>query len=190
MHLTRHARFALMICALLPLHTKASEQANEQTQPPATQASALLNTFDVMCNLGPPNFDKLTAQATAMRMRLLDERSETIGAGELMQAKAWVGMLTTGPFALRIDKMSGVKGVVTTCAVDGPVPDVDAFRQSVIVSHRLNPNQPAEMVDGTRTYYWDKFGGTPYTLVLRDMEKPSGHFVQIKLVDMVPAGAK
>jgi hypothetical protein len=45
-------------------------------------------------------------------------------------------MLTTGPFALRTEKMSGAKGVMTTCAIEGPVPNVDEFRGIVVKKMR------------------------------------------------------
>jgi hypothetical protein len=181
MHLNRHARLALFFCTLLPLQ---HAQATDDLKAPADRARSLLNSFDVMCNLAMPNFDHLAAKATAMRMMMLDEQSETTPTGETVQEKAWVSMLTTGPFALRIEKMSGLKGIVTTCAIEGPVPDVDAFREIVIKTHRLSTTQKAQMIEGARTYYWDNYSGDGSTLVVRDFERPSGHFVQVKLVNM------
>lgn len=172
MHLIRPAHLALVLCTLFPLQAKAVDDPKA----PIDRARSLLNSFDVICNLAPPDFDHLTAQATAMRMKILDEKSEMTASGETVQRKAWFGMLTSGPLALRIDKMSGSRGVVTTCAIEGPVPDVDAFRKIVIKSHRLNVMQEPQMVDGTRTYYWDNYSGDESTLMVRDFERPSGHF--------------
>ena len=83
------------------------------------------------------DFDQPSRQAVAMRMKVLEDVAEAPLAGETMQRKGWIGMLTTGPFALRIEKMSGAKGVATSCAVDGPVPDTQAFYEMVIKKLRL-----------------------------------------------------
>lgn len=68
-------------------------------------------------------------------------------------------MLTTGPFALRIEKMSGSKGVVTSCAIEGPVPNVDAFRGIVIKAMYLTTTAEPQVIEGSRTYYWDNYAG-------------------------------
>lgn len=178
-------RLALLACVLVPMLASARDDAKA----PVDQAHALINSFGVMCRLEAPDFDHLVAKATAMRMKVLDDRTSTTPKGEHVLDRAWIGMLTTGPFALRAEQMIGPKGIVTSCAVEGPVPDVDAFRDIVIQTHHLNPAQQPQMAEGARTYYWDNFTGDGSTLIMRDMERPTAHFVQVKLVNMVKAVA-
>jgi hypothetical protein len=170
---------------LFPLHANAEDEAKPQLDRPRS----LLNAFEVMCNLNAPDFQRLSAQAAAMRMKVLEDDSESAPAGETVQRKAWVGALTTGPFALRIEKMSGAKGLATSCGIEGPVPDVDAFRDIVIKTLHLAASPAPEVIEGSRTYYWDNYAGDGTTAIVRDMERPSGHFVQVKLVRMVKADA-
>src|SRR5471030_2193521 len=101
------------------------------------RASSLFNSFEVMCNLSLPNFEQLAAQASAMRMKILEDESESTPTGEAVRRKSWFGSLKTGPFALRIETMSGSKGISTSCAIEGAVPDVDEFRDIVIQRLRL-----------------------------------------------------
>lgn len=183
--MSQKMRLALLLCTLSPLFA----HARSDVAAPVDHAHALDNAFGVMCQIEAPDFDHLVAKATAMRMKVLNERTSTTPTGEAVLERAWVGMLKTGPFALRAEQMSGPKGIVTTCAVEGPVPSVDAFRDIVIGAHHVNPAQQAQMVDGSPTYYWDNFSGDGSTLIMRTMEQPTAHFVQLKLVNMVKAVA-
>jgi hypothetical protein len=183
MKLVRHVHLALIVCILLPF----AASALDDVKPARDQAHSLLNSFGVMCNLETPNFEHLSAKAVAMRMKVLEDTSETIPAGEIVQRKGWFGMLTTGPFALRIEKMTGSKGVVTSCAIEGPVPNMDAFRE--IVTEELHLTTPPEekTSDGARVYYWDSRSGDAPTIIVRTMERPAGHFVQVKMVSTTKA---
>jgi hypothetical protein len=171
----------LIYCAFLPCAAHAADDA----KPPSGRADSLLNAFEVMCNLETPDFEKLSAKAAAMRMQVLEDISELPQAGQSIQRKAWVGMLTTGPFALGTEKMSGAKGVATSCSIEGPVPDVDAFRQLVINTMHLSDPTEVKVVEGSHVSYWDNRPGKGMTIMVRDMERPGGHFVQVKLLDMV-----
>jgi hypothetical protein len=113
MNPVRHASLALILCTLLPFSANAVDVA---TLPPG-RAASLFNSFEVICNVATPNFEHLTALAAAMRMKVLEDTSETTPDADTLQRKGWFGMLTTGSFALRIEKMSGAKGVATTCAL-------------------------------------------------------------------------
>jgi hypothetical protein len=181
MNLVRH--LALIMCTMLPF----AASAFDDIRPPPDRAHSLLNSFEVMCNLNTPNFEHLSAQATAMRMKVLGDTSETTPAGETVQRKGWVGMLTTGPFALHIEKMSGSKGVATSCAIEGPVPNMDEFREIVIKTLHLTTPPEQQTIEGSHTYYWDNHSGDGRTVIVRNMERPAGHFVQVKLVSMAKA---
>lgn len=182
----RHAYCALALCAALPFAAHAADDVRL----PADRAGSLLNAFQVMCTADRTDFDHLSAQATAMRMQVLADDTQTSPTGETVRTKGWVGMLTTGPFALRTEQMSGAKGIATSCSVEGPVPDVDAFRGAVIQALRVDGSRAPEMIEGARVYYWDDYGGAGDSLVLRDMDRHAGHFVQVKRVRMIKAPAR
>ena len=175
------AHALLICCALLPFAAHAADDP----KPPSGRAETLLNSFEVMCNLEAPNFDRLSAKAAAMRMQVLEDVSDIPEAGQSIHRKAWVGMLSTGPFALHTEKMSGAKGVATSCAIEGPVPDVAAFRTLVIDTMHLNEPTEVQVIEGSHASYWDNHPGKGMSVIVRDMERPGGHFVQVKLVDMV-----
>jgi len=185
MHIIRPMRLPLLLCTLLPF----CAQAVDTPAPPLDRPHSLLNSFDVMCNLEPPNFEHLSAKASAMHLKTMGEDTQTTPTGETMQTRSWLGMLTTGAFALTIERMSGAKGVATSCAIEGPVPDVAAFREIVASTHHLNATPEKQVVDGSNTYYWDHYTREGWTLMVRDFERPGGHFVQVKLLAMAKAGA-
>ena len=181
MKLVRHAHFVLIYCTLFPF----AAHAGDPTKPVLDRAHSLFNSFEVMCNLSTPNFEHLSAQAAAMRMKVLEDVSETTQIGETVQRKGWVDTLTSGPFALRTEKMSGSKGIATSCSIEGPIPDIDEFRKVVIKKLHLNTAPESQVVEGGHTYYWDNYAGHGTTVMVRDMDRRTGHFVQVKLLNMV-----
>lgn len=182
----RRAHFALIICTLLPLAAQAFEDAGL----PIDRASSLLDSFEVMCHLATPNFEHLVAQAAAMQLLALEDASETTPSGEVIRRRGWIGTLATGPFALRAEKMSGAKGVSTSCSIEGAVPDSVAFRHMVIQRLHLNTAPELETINGAHTYYWDNHDGPGNTVLVGDMDRPNGHFVRVKLLSMVANGTQ
>lgn len=179
-------RLMLAVVMSLPFGANAADGA----QAPPDRAHSLFNSFELMCNLRAPDFEQLSAQAAAMRMQALEDESSSTANGEAIRRKGWVGMLSTGAFALRIESMSGSKGTTTSCAIEGPVPDAEVFRGIVISTFRLTAVAEVQVHGTERSYYWDGYAGDGTTLVVRDMDKPSGHFVQVKLLNMIKAEAR
>ncbi len=180
MNLVWQAKLALVISTMIPF----TASAFEDVKPQPDRAHSLFNSFAVMCNLKASNFENLSIQATAMRMGVLEDTSETGPAGETVQKKGWFGMLTTGPFGLHIEKMSGSKGVATSCAIEGAVPNGDAFREITIKALNLTTPTEQQAIEGASTYFWDNYNGDGNTVIVRNMVRPAGHFVQVKLVSM------
>lgn len=171
----------LSYCAFLPIVAHAVENGVASS----SRADKLFNAFQVLCNLRAPDMRQLSSQATAMRLSVLQDASETTGPGETVQRKAWLGLLGDDPFALRAEEMRGAKGVATTCSIEGPVPDPDAFRTMVMNKLRLNDSPERQMVEGAPTYYWDNVAGDGTTIAVRDWQRQSSRFVQVKLMNMV-----
>jgi hypothetical protein len=173
--------FVLTCCTfiLLPAH------AFQEIKPTFSRASSLLNSFEVMCNLQTPDFENLAAQATAMQMIALEDESETTPSAEVIRRRGWVGMLTSGPFALRAEKMSGVRGVSTSCSIEGAVPDADDFRNLVVKQLQLVSAPEIQTIEGSHTYYWDNHLENGTAILVGDIKRPSGPFVRVKLLTMV-----
>ncbi|WP_156116793.1 hypothetical protein [Massilia sp. 9096] len=181
----RSALLALIVCTTCALTARGADEARS----PAERDGSLINAFQVMCTLQTPDFDHLSGQAGAMRMKMLGDDTSTTPTGETIHEKAWFGMLTTGSFALRTEQMRGIKGVSTSCAIEGSVADVAAFRDAAIKTLRLGPSSEQRTAEGVHATYWDGYGGEGDTLVLSDMERPAGHFMQVKLLNMVKAAS-
>ena len=171
----------LLSCALFPIAAQAAGNGGASWN----KADKLFNAFQVLCNLKDPDMRQLSSQATAMRMTVLADESEGAGGGEAVQRKAWLGLLEGDPFALRAEEMRGAKGVATSCAIEGPVPDPDAFRVMVMSKLHLNDSPERQIVEGAPTYYWDNYAGDGMTIMVRDWQRPSSRFVQVKLINMV-----
>lgn len=159
---------AFSVCAV------AAHAESETTAPSFNRAQSVINAFQVMCTLELPKFDAIAAKATAMRMQLQSDNKAPGPGGTNVRQKVWGGGLTTGPFAVFLDEMSGAKGTATGCAVIAEVPDVDAFRTEAVNTMKLEAMKVPELgADGSRSYIWEGIYGPGTTLILRDF-KPSG----------------
>lgn len=93
--------------------------------------------------------------------------------------------LATGPFALLLDEMSGLKGKATGCAIVDDVPDLDAFRMEVVGALKLRTIPVPELRgDGSRSFIWDGVYGPGTTLIIRDFKSSGKPGVMVKLVAM------
>ena len=153
--------------------TPGSMAAGNDQSPP-DRSETVINTFRVMCTLELPNFERIDAMATALRMRS-EADSKLNSPGDIVfRNKSWIGTLTTGPFVLLLDETSGPKGKATSCAIVGDVPDLDAFRADTVATMKLSPVPSPEMgSDGSRSFIWNGVFGQGTTLILRDF-KPAG----------------
>jgi hypothetical protein len=164
----------------------ARSQAASDNESSLTRAQSVINAFQVMCTRELPNFEHIDANATAMRMQLEADDKTASPGNTVTHSKSWMGSLTTGPFVLFLDEMSGAKGTSTSCAIVGDVPDLDAFRADLLTIMLLPAVPPPEMRgDGSRSFIWDGILGPGTTLILRDF-KPSGKpGVMLKLLSMI-----
>jgi hypothetical protein len=161
-----------------------SEAASDNELSP-DRAQSVINTFQIMCTLELPNFEHIDAKAAAMRMPVQADNKVASPGDTVTHSKSWMGSLTTGPFALLLDEMSGSKGRTTSCAIVGNVPDLDAFRADAVSTMKLPAVSPPELrSDGSRSFIWERSFGPGTTLILRDF-KPSGRpGIMLKLLTM------
>jgi hypothetical protein len=157
--------------------------AAADSQPSPSRSQSMIDTFQVMCTFELLNFEHIDAKATALRMRT-EADSKLNSPGDIVfRNKSWIGTLTTGPFVLLLDEMSGPKGKATSCAIVGDVPDLDAFRAETVATMKLSPVPSPEMgSNGSRSFTWDRIFGQGTTLVLRDFQPTGKPGVMLKLI--------
>lgn len=138
----------------------------------ATRDGSLINAFQVMCMLEPPNFSRLDAKAAAMQLKPGNSTVSPSGGNTTTRHKEWAGALKSEPFVLIIDEMSGSKGISTACAVGGAVADVKAFKADFLQTMRLPPTPTTQQEqEGTRSLLWDNVEGAGTTVILRDLSR-------------------
>jgi hypothetical protein len=175
----------LMFSAVWCLPTFA-QSADQLQSPKFNRAQSLTNSFQVICGLTLPKFSNLDAYAAALKLRVLSDTREVPQADAVGHQKSWLGSLTSGPFALFVEEMSGSKGTATSCAVAGDVPDPDQFRGDATALIKLPPEpQPELSSDGSRSWIWPDFFGQNTLLILRDYKLIGKTGVILKLTSMV-----
>ena len=152
-----------------------------------TRAGSIINAFQVMCTLELPNFEHIEEKAIAMRMLRQIDKTEATPGNTSTRRTLWVGTLTSGPFVLLLDEMSGAKGKSTSCAIAvNDVPDTDAFRTAAVkVMNLPTVPQPEIQSDGSRSFIWDRIFGTGTTFLIRDFKPLSKPGIMLKLLAMV-----
>jgi hypothetical protein len=156
-------------------------ESNDQTPP--DRSRSLIDTFQVMCTIERPNFERIDAKATALRMRAEPGGTLSSPGDTVFRNKSWIGNLTTGPFVLLLDETSGPKGKATSCAIVGEVPDLDAFRADAVEMLKLPPVPSPEMGrEGSRSFIWNGALGQGTTLILRDFKPVEKPGVMLKVI--------
>jgi hypothetical protein len=160
--------------------------AAENDLPNFNRAQSIINTFQLMCTLELPKFERIDQKATAMNMQLQLSNSRPTAGNTVTRSKSWFGALTDGPFILLLEEKSGAEGKTTSCAVIADVPDRDAFRAEAIRTMKL-PDAPAPelRVDGSRSYVWDGVLGPGTTVLNRDFAPSGKPGVMLKLLSRV-----
>jgi hypothetical protein len=175
-----------LVVLLLAIATPRA-MAESVTSPPPSRSQSMIDTFQVMCTLELPDFERIAAKATVLRMRPEADSKPSAPGDSGFRSKSWIGNLTTGPFVLLLDETTGPKGKATSCAIVGEVPDLDAFRADAVAAMKLPAPVPPEMGnDGSRSFIWDRGFGPGTTLILRDFKPAGKPGVMLKLISAEP----
>ena len=169
---------------VLLLAIAAPRSMAESAEPAApSRSQSIIDTFQVMCTLELPDFARIDAKATVLRMRPEADSKANSPGDTGFRSKSWIGNLTTGPFVLLLDETTGPKGKATSCAIVGEVPDLDAFRADAVAAMKLPAAAPPEMGnDGSRSFIWDHSFGPGTTLILRDFKPAGKPGIMLKLI--------
>ena len=175
-----------LVVLLLAIATPRA-MAESATSPPPSRSQSMIDTFQVMCTLELPDFERIAAKATVLRMRPEADSKLNAPGDTVFRNKSWIGNLTTGPFVLLLDETTGPKGKATSCAIVGEVPDLDAFRADAVAAMKLPAAAPPEMGnDGSRSFIWDHSLGPGTTLILRDFKPAGKPGIMLKLISAEP----
>ena len=175
-----------LVFLLLAIATSPSLAESANPSPPS-RAQSMIDTFVVMCTLELPDFERIAAKATVLRMRPEADSKLNAPGDTVFRNKSWIGNLTTGPFVLLLDETTGPKGKATSCAIVGEVPDLDAFRADAVAAMKLPATPPPEMGnDGSRSFIWDHSFGPGTTLILRDFKPAGKPGIMLKLISAEP----
>ena len=175
-----------LVVLILAIGTPRS-MAESANPPPPGRTQSMIDTFQVMCSLELPDFERVAAKATVLRMRPEADSKLNAPGDAVFRNKSWIGNLTTGPFVLLLDETTGPKGKATSCAIVGEVPDLDAFRADAVAAMRLPAAAPPEMGnDGSRSFIWDRSFGPGTTLILRDFKPAGKPGIMLKLISAEP----
>jgi hypothetical protein len=175
-----------LVVLLLAIATPRAMAESADPVPPG-RSQSMVDTFQVMCTLAVPDFERIAAKATVLRMRPEADSKLNIPGDTVFRTKSWIGNLTTGPFVLLLDETTGPKGKATSCAIVGEVPDLDAFRADAIAALKLPAEAPPEMGnDGSRSFIWDRSFGPGTTLILRDFKPAGKPGIMLKLISAEP----
>jgi len=170
----------VVLCAVLALRPAYAASPSD----PSRDAS-VINAFQVMCDLTAPNFEGISARATAMHMQTQDAQPPSTDGNVRTEHKAWLGRLATGPFGLLLDRLSGPKGTSTSCAVFGSVADPDIFRNELVKEMKLQAASSPEVANGARSFEWRNRSGAGTTRILRDFTPSGKPGVMVKILSMV-----
>jgi hypothetical protein len=175
-----------LVFLLLAIATSPSLAESANPSPPS-RAQSMIDTFVVMCTLELPDFERIDAKATVLRMRPEADSKLNAPGDTVFRNKSWIGHLTIGPFVLLLDETTGPKGKATSCAIVGEVPDVDAFRADAVAAMKLPAAAPPDMGnEGSRSFIWDRSFGPGTTLILRDFKPAGKPGVMLKLISAEP----
>ena len=174
-----------LVVLLLAIATGSLAESANPSAPSRSQS--MIDTFQVMCTLELPDFERIAAKATVLRMRPEADSKPSAPGDSGFRSKSWIGNLTTGPFVLLLDETTGPKGKATSCAIVGEVPDLDAFRADAVAAMKLPAAAPPEMGnDGSRSFIWDHSFGPGTTLILRDFKPAGKPGIMLKLISAEP----
>jgi hypothetical protein len=99
----------------------------------AGQRSAdLVNSFQVFCMPGPPDFAAIDAKATAMKLPVRKDVSMPQQPGQFSHAKSWLVALESGSHELVASEARGPKGDSAACGIGAEDVDGEVMKQELV----------------------------------------------------------
>ncbi|MBB4252719.1 hypothetical protein [Rhizobium sp. BK008] len=180
----RVAKIGMGVILLVTIHSVSAFAANTDH---ATAAGSLanhddaaINAFQVMCTLEPESFDHISATAQAMLMRKSIDKTETQPGDITRHLEVFGGTLSTGPFSLLVEKISGPTIDATNCGVASNTPDKRAYLDDLVRTLHLSQNGSRRTdLNGNQVTTWHDVYGPHTFLDLTDLRGSNGVLVQL-----------
>ena len=149
---------------------------------PAGPEEALIQQFQSLCLIEPPDLDRLSARARGMRLRDTSDTTTRGADGIITHAMVWAGALSTGPYEMLAAQSTWPKGSSVSCAVAGGVRDTEVFRASAVSRMGLPAVPvPTAQPDGGRTWSWHRVRAYGTSITIREFPPAAGPRVMLKL---------
>ncbi|NEK18977.1 hypothetical protein [Rhizobium leguminosarum] len=180
----RVAKIGMGIILLVTIHSVSAFAANAEhamaAGPLANHDDAVINAFEVICTLEPENFEHISATAQAMFMRKSIDKTEKQSADITRHLEVFEGTLSTGPFSLLLEKISGPTIDATNCGVASNTRDKRAYFDELVRTLHLSQNGSRRTgPNGNQVTTWDDVYGPHTFLDLTDLRGSDGVLVQL-----------
>ncbi|HYS47542.1 MAG TPA: hypothetical protein VEM36_02080 [Xanthobacteraceae bacterium] len=155
-------RRAMLTCAMALLAGSAS--ADERS-------AALVNSFRFFCTLELPDFSRLDANATKLKLPVRNDVGTPRQNGQFAHSKSWLVPLKSGPYELVASEARGPKGEVAACAIGAPDARGEDVKQDLIKAMGLGPPSREAITENGRwreTTWRERWGSDDVTLLLTD----------------------
>jgi len=143
----------------------------------------VLRAFDKLCNAPKLTFDVLADRAKVTGMKAVPAPAPPSGT----RIGRWGGTMPSGEFALLVDEIRSIKGLMTSCAVAADVGDVEVFRTAAIKTMSLRANvKPDISTEGGRTFDFGIVRQPSTHIFIRDLKPKGLNRILITVSTLVP----
>lgn len=150
----------------------------------------VLRAFDKLCNAPKLSFDILAERAKVTGMKPVPAPASAPATPAGTRLGRWGGTMPSGEFALLVDQVTSVKGILTTCAVAAEVGDADVFRAMAIKTMKLRANVTSDTsTEGGRVFDFGIVRPPSTRIVVRDFKPKGQNRILIAVSTLVPAPA-
>ncbi len=101
--------------------------------------ASLINSFQVLCALAPPTFNRIDQKASAMRLIVHKKLGQSQPTGVFAHSKSWIVNLTDGPHEWVATEANGPGRYIMSCGISAPDSNGTAFKKALVSELKLGP---------------------------------------------------
>jgi hypothetical protein len=152
---------------------------------PQSRSLDVLRAFDKLCNAPRLTFEILSDRAKVTGMKPVPASTPAPPAGT--RIGRWGGTVPSGEFALLVDEIRSIKGIMTSCAIAADVGDVEVFRAAAIKTMSLRADvKPDISTEGGRTFDFGIVRQPSTHIFIRDLKPKGLNRILITVSTLVP----
>ncbi|WP_434713592.1 hypothetical protein NMA58_25030 (plasmid) [Rhizobium sp. YTUHZ045] len=180
----RVANIGMGVILLVTIHCASALAANADyataTGPLANHDDSVINAFQIMCTLEPENFEHISATAQAMFMRKSIDKTEKQSGDITRHLQVFEGALSTGPFSLLLEKISGPTIDATNCGIASNALDKRSYFDDLVRTLHLSQNSSRRIgLNGNEVTTWADVYGPHTFLDMTDLRGSDGVLIQL-----------